>query len=435
MTVERIARWAADNGIAILPLEAARTDYGRWIDRLPALVLGPRDEGQLSATMRVLAEARVPYTARGAGHSSGGQSLGPSVVLDLRGIDSVLADDPVGDEITVGGGISWRALIEHLAPQGRRPWTMTSTFEATVGGTIAVGGFGDTTHLRGLVTAGVTALRLVLPDGSIREVRAGDDLFEYSLAGRGQLGLVAAATLRTLHRPLGVAIRALIWDSLGDYIRDMLVVAQLELFELVRARMYRDRGRWVVHGLVGHFIDPAGPTGEVDIEPMRPAEMSEIGRIALLEHLHEGDWNPAFACPAVELTLPLPNAVDLWDRLGERLERSGLLPAVAKGMSVMLVPRQSAPLAPLPAGPYSLMIAIRPDVPLDQLREAVAAMRELTAIALENGARLYLMSVEPDPAVLRASLDGVIERWSRLKREVDPQGICLPGLLGAIVPA
>ncbi len=426
-----LSLWASHQGIPQpAPLQAAQ-DFGRCQIALPALVLQPQDEAQLVDCVRQLAERGQPYTLRGAGHSSGSQPLSDGgVILDITRLCRILQDDPQGETITVQGGASWLQLVNHLEPQGRRPLCLTTGFRATVAGTLAVGGFGDTTHLHGLVISGVLALVLLTPDGTRHSVRRGDPLFEYALAGLGQLGIILEVTLRTLRRPIGLIIKSASWFSVPDYLRDALVIAELGLFEFLRARTFFLDGRWVAQSIFGHLVDTDAPDPEVDIEPLRPAAVSEPGRVLLQEHLREDKEDKwPYACPALEVAFALPEGAALWPRFAQRIVETGLVRYLDHGAAIMLVPRQSAPLAPVPPSDYSFLVALRPQLPPDEVAALLPAIRTLGQEALAMGARLYRMSVEPDQKLVNAQYGAALATWQSLKRAVDPRGLCNPGLL------
>lgn len=434
LTNAQLAEWSTQSGVTVQSPVAADScvDFGRFMQASPSFLLRPPTREKLASSMKVLAAAAVPYVFRGAAHSSGGQTLPKSgAIIDMTALDRVLHDDPDLEEITVEGGMTWLALLDYLAAQGRRPLCLTTSFAATVAGTIAVGGFGDTTHLHGMVTASVTAMSLVTPDGQEHSLRPGDALFDYSLAGRGQLGAVAAVTLRTLRRPIGLALRSITWPTLADLLRDSLVCAQLGQYEFYRSRIFFNQGHWLGQGIIGHFIDPrSSEMVRVDFDALRPNTYSEPGRVPLREYLDEClNQRIDYACPAVEVTLPIPAGVSIWPQLAESLIAGGILPYLQHGIAIMLVPRQSAPLAPLPDADYSFIVAIRPRVPLDDVARVVPYMRDLARRAISAGGSLYLMSVEPELDLIRRQFGDRWSTWLSLKRSVDPQGLCCPGLL------
>src|SRR5690606_29357501 len=124
----------------------------------------------------------------------------------------------------------------------------------SVAGTLSTGGFGDTSHLAGLVIRSIDALTLVAPDGTQQELHRGDELFHYVLAGRGQLGAIADVTIRTVRKPLRLAVRHVRWGSLHDFVRDSAMVARHRLYEYVRARLFWARDEYV-EAAVGNFVE------------------------------------------------------------------------------------------------------------------------------------------------------------------------------------
>lgn len=429
----RLSAWAAQAGLKLQLVTDGEhcVDFGRWRVATPSFVLEPQDEAQLAEAMRFLLAEGVQYKFRGAGHSSGGQVLiEDGAIIDLRALCRVLHDDPEREEITVEGGMTWLTLIDHLAAQGRRPLCLTTGFYATVAGTIAVGGFGDTTHLYGLVTAGVIGLTVITPDGARHVVGPGDPLFDYSLAGQGQLGALASVTLKTLRRASEVRIKSMSWPSLADLVRDSLIIHQLRLFEFLRTRLFYSEGSWVAQGIIGHFsARDATPPLDVSIDPLRPCAVSEIDSMHQRSYLQdEPGERSGYACPAVEFSLPLPQAIEIWSQLIKPIESAGLLRYLQHGVAVTLVTRQAAPLAPVPDAEFSILLALRPLVPPDEVASVIPHMRELAARALAAGARLYMMSIEPDQSLVRAQFGAAFSKWAELKQTVDPAGLCNPGL-------
>lgn len=94
----------------------------------------------------------------------GGQSLFPGgVILDRRGLNQILAVAPDRGEITVEAGALWQDVVDALAPSGQRPLVLTDNLLTTVGGTLAVGGFGDSSYLEGLQIDHVARPSLITP--------------------------------------------------------------------------------------------------------------------------------------------------------------------------------------------------------------------------------------------------------------------------------
>lgn len=207
-------------------------DYGKFIKLVPFFLLRPATLDQLVASVAFLNEQLIPYKVRGAAHSSGGQVLTDrGAVIELSGLSRILEDLPDKEEIFVEGGIWWLHLAEYLHAQQRRPVVLTDNFRTTVSGTLSVGGFGDTTHLYGLQIESVTELTLVTPEGRTYRLEPSDKLFRYVLAGRGQLGIIANAKLKTLRRTSKLSARMVKWLSVQEYVEDAIHIIENGLYE------------------------------------------------------------------------------------------------------------------------------------------------------------------------------------------------------------
>ena len=157
----------------------------------------PGSEDELA---RVVAGARRVKVV-GSGHSFTDIACTDGVMVDPSGLKRVLSVD--GGSVTVEAGITLRELGPELASRGLALENQGDVDAQTIAGAIATATHGTGGRF-GNISSQVTAVRLVTADGSIVELREGDDL----LAGRvslGALGAISAVTLRcvpafTIHR-------------------------------------------------------------------------------------------------------------------------------------------------------------------------------------------------------------------------------------------
>lgn len=445
---DALTAWAAEKSVqASFPAEirggdpgfmtSPAADFGKYLRKIPLAAVRPKDQEQLATCLRDLSRRGVPVTLRGSGHSSGGQALtDDGVVVDLRWLRRVVRDEPDAARVTVEGGLWFEDLQTRLHPAGRWLPVLTMNWRVSVAGSLAVGGFGDRSHLLGLQTRHVHALTVMTVDGERHAVRPGDPLFDWSLAGRGQLGVLVEATLATVHRPTGVAARVVRWASFRDYLEDA-VRASLD----GRLDIFRGRAFWAdgtVHGAIGHACElpsrapfPAldGFRGRVD------PRVEAFDYFARSRRPPDEHWLPA--TPAVELVLPLDPAdldagTTLLEAVRERVLAAGLAAHVPLGTALMVLPTAGhTPLAPLPDAPFALMVAVRPELEPAAVQRFLPALEELAAFGLGAGGKLYLMGVEPrGEAQLLAQLGATrLARWRALKAEHDPGGLLNPGLL------
>lgn len=372
-------------------------DFGRYVERIPRCVLEPSTSRELAESVAFLSKARIPFALRGGGHSSGGQTLSTGVVLALGRLSYV---EDRGSTVVAGGGTPWLDVMERLLPE-RRPVVLTDNLRATVGGTLSVGGFGDTSHRYGLQVDSVVELELVTPDGAIHQADRSSDLFRFALAGRGFLGAIASATLEVIERPTNLSAKLATFSDLGSFARS---APHLERLEWIRARWFRP----IVEAVVAMFGDP------IDLE-LPEGELSRawesVDLLPILRRDPIETWRSA--TPAAEVTLPLETGTETALRMHDHLERRGIARFLENGVSVSVVPRSPLPLAPTHGGP-SLHVAFRPKMSPNEARQHLEALQEIGTMALDANGRLYLMSVEPERFDLRAQWGAAHDRLRAL---------------------
>lgn len=436
------ARWPSDltHQAPTFP-ESPLVDFGKFDVKVPRVALAPRDQGELAATLRELAARRIPLKIRGAGHSNGGQVLiEGGAVVDVRALCRVVADDPDAELLTVEGGAWFEEAQVYLHRQGLGRWLTNHLmhWRSTIAGSLAVGGFGDTTHLRGLQTQMVRELVVMTLDGARHRVRPGDPLFDYTLAGRGQLGVVTEATLTTERRSGHITARCVRWSTVDDFLADAAAIVADGRYPIVRSRMFWDRAE--VEGAVGRFAAGADAMDAARLVDLRAELTTDFQTIDYFkEAMKPKSDHWLAATPAVEFTLPcdpdrLDRASALVTELRERLIANGLAAFTPLGTSIMLLPTAGhPPLAPLPRSPLALMFALRPEMSPAEARAALPAVRAIGHWALERGGKLYLMCVEPEtPDLLERQFGERLGQLRALKRTHDPLGLLNPGLLAPL---
>jgi hypothetical protein len=136
----------------------------------------------------------VPVVARSGGHSAGGYSTTPGLVIDVSGLDSVTLGR---DSATIGTGAQLVDITNTLAPAGL---AMSGGYCPTVaaGGYLQGGGLGILTRSLGVASDKVTSAQVVLADGRVvtASPREHSDLY-WALrgGGGGNFGIVTSYTI------------------------------------------------------------------------------------------------------------------------------------------------------------------------------------------------------------------------------------------------
>ncbi|HMB68626.1 MAG TPA: FAD-linked oxidase C-terminal domain-containing protein, partial [bacterium] len=180
--------------------------------QLPAAVLLPRDTETVAAAVRVLAEAGVPLTPRGAGTGlSGGAVAAPGgVVIGTARMTRILEIDPVRRIARVQPGVVNADLSRAAAPHGLRYAPDPSSQTAcTLGGNVGENAGGPHCLKYGVTTRYVTGLTIVGGGGRVVELGGADraeglDLTGIFVGSEGRFGLATEIELRLTPRPRAV---------------------------------------------------------------------------------------------------------------------------------------------------------------------------------------------------------------------------------------
>lgn len=148
-----------------LPLSTDNSIY----QLLPRSVVRPRSADDLSRVVRANLDQARPSSivARGGGTGTNGQSLTEDLLLDCAALNQILNIDPKTRRARVQPGVVPAHLGRRLAPLGLMfPPQISTAGRATLGGMVATDAAGKGSTLYGRTGDHVSALRVVLSDGS-----------------------------------------------------------------------------------------------------------------------------------------------------------------------------------------------------------------------------------------------------------------------------
>jgi FAD-linked oxidoreductase len=159
----------------------------------PAAFVAPGSEDELRELLNEARRRGLRIKPLGGAHSWSDVACTDGVLVSLDRLSRVLAVN--GDEVTVEAGIRLEALNATLAERGLALGVLGSIARQSVAGAIATGTHGSGPR-HGSLSSLLRGLRLVLADGSVRDLAPGDELFDAARVGLGALGIVTRVTLR-----------------------------------------------------------------------------------------------------------------------------------------------------------------------------------------------------------------------------------------------
>jgi len=200
----------------------------------PAAVAFPQTTAEVRQVVRACAAHRVPITPFGAGSSLEGHVLcvEGGLSLDLTGLDRIVAVRPDDFDVTVGAGVTRKALERRLEDHGLF-FPVDPGADATLGGMAATGASGTNTVRYGTMRENVLALQVVLADGSVietgsraRKSSAGYDLTRLFIGSEGTLGVICRLTLRVRGLPEAISAAVCAFPGIDQAVRSAVEVIQ-----------------------------------------------------------------------------------------------------------------------------------------------------------------------------------------------------------------
>jgi D-lactate dehydrogenase (cytochrome) len=200
----------------------------------PDMVVWPRSVEEAAEIVRIAARHHLPLVPFGAGTSLEGHvaALAGGISVDMREMDTIGRPSIDDLDVTVGAGVTRRALDARLRPEGVF-FAVDPGAAAPIGGMVATGAYGTMTVRYGAMRENVLALTVVNARGEVlrthsraRKSSAGYDLTRLMIGSEGTLGLVCEATLRLHPIPPAEAAAACTFPTVRDAVQCVMQVAQ-----------------------------------------------------------------------------------------------------------------------------------------------------------------------------------------------------------------
>jgi len=200
--------------------DAARVLYNTRFDGLrPQAIARCASVADVQACVAFSRHYGVAIAPRSGGHSYGGWSSGPGLVVDVGGLSSI---DVRADVVVIGAGARLADAYAAVGAQGRGIAAGSCPTVGIAGLTLG-GGLGVLSRAWGLTCDSVTSVDIVTADGTARtcDAQRDPDLF-WALrgGGGGNFGVVTSFTLRTRpSAPLAIAFVTWPWAQTATVLR------------------------------------------------------------------------------------------------------------------------------------------------------------------------------------------------------------------------
>jgi FAD/FMN-containing dehydrogenase len=194
--------------------DAARLPWNVAVDQRPAAVALPRTAAEVGTIVRMAAECGLRVAPQSTGHNAGplaAQGLDDVVVVRTSAMNLAIAD-PARGIVRVEGGALWEPAVDAAAVHGRAVLHGSSP-DVGIAGYSLGGGIGWYARKLGLATNSLTAVEVVIGDGTLVRASASEnpELFWALRGGGGSFGVVTALEFRMY--PIETAYAGmLLWD-------------------------------------------------------------------------------------------------------------------------------------------------------------------------------------------------------------------------------
>ncbi len=176
-------------------------DYGGETTKCPRFIAHVTCEEDIAHVLKVANQHKMPVAIRGVGHSCNQHTLTEGILL-VNCAEEQTEQIKISSAglVTTPTRMTWRELEKELNRHDLSCPVLTNLLPTTIGGTLSVGGCGIRSHRYGFQVDQVIRLKLILPSGDSIWCSEDEnaDLFRYSLAGLGSVGVLETAVLRTI---------------------------------------------------------------------------------------------------------------------------------------------------------------------------------------------------------------------------------------------
>jgi cytokinin dehydrogenase len=376
------------------------TDYGGAFRRIPSATVRARTAEDVGRVVAYANGRHVKIAMRGQGHSLSGQTLiDDGIVINSSALNAVecTSDDTLDAE----AGALWSDVAKAALARGRLPPVMPDAMMLSVGGTLSVGGMGETGFRYGAQVDHVLALDVVTGAGQLVTCSASHEaeLFHMTLAGLGQCGIIVRARLGLAPAATFVVTHALTYSDLAALLADQARLADSGAPDLLNGRLNQTaQGTWDYVLFAGRFVAAADDANEA------PSWINGLGQARVTPPVITPIWSyldrrtasitagkgKAMPNPSLVLTLPA-------DSTKAFITEILASPELAVGIwffevSPKIPARHGQPLQKMPASALAYELRMQRRASASDAadhRAMLAANTTLVATAMQHGGKVY----------------------------------------------
>lgn len=417
------------------------SDFGGSVRRMPRAVARVRTIEDIGRVIAYANGRRMKVAMRGQGHSLYGQTLiDDGIVIDSSSLNAVKYG--AANTLEVEAGALWGDVAQAGLSHGQLPPVMPDAMMLSVGGTLSVGGMGEAGFRFGAQVDHVLALHVVTGAGELVTCSGSfePELFQMTLAGLGQCGIIARARLKLVPAAPFVVIYALTYLDLDPFLADQARLAQSGAPDLLNGRVIKtSQGTWEYVLLASRFIAAYEDSSET------PGWIDGLAHVSAAAPVTMPIWDylnrrtTSIAASKVKAA-PNPSLIVNMPAHATAAFIAAILasPKLAAGIwffevSPKIPPRHGQPLQKMPASElaYELRMQRHASAPdAADHRAMLAANTALLAIAMQHSGKVY----PPFAPILSPEQwrdhygPTTWARFSAAKQRFDPRNVLNPGV-------
>jgi FAD/FMN-containing dehydrogenase len=419
---------------------AVATDFGGAVHRMPRATARALTAEDIARVVAYANGSRIKVAMRGQGHSLYGQALiDDGIVIDSSALNAVKYTSD--DTLDVEAGALWGDVAKAGLSRGQLPPVMPDALMLSVGGTLSVGGMGEGGFRFGAQVDHVLALDIVTGSGHLVTCSASfeSELFQMTLAGLGQCGIIVRARLRLVPAATFIVTHALTYSDLDAFLADQARLAESGAPDLLSGRLYKtSQGKWESVLFAGRFV------AAKDDSSKAPSWINGLGHASAAAPVTTPIWDylnrrtTSIAASKIN-AMPNPSLIVNMPADATKAFVAEILasPKLAAGIwffevSPKVPARHGQPLQKMPGSSLAYELRMQRRASASDAadhRAMLAVNATLLATAMQHGGKIY----PPFAPILSAEQwrdhygSTTWKRFAAAKRRFDPHNVLNPG--------